>query len=220
MLGDGLSPPTCVIGSPKVGRESYPYHLAGSPLIVGMAIQNTDSSDSTVAAILNHRPEIHAKQHMKWRAFEERCLKPRATKMACGKPLDPTKFGPVEDCSRLNPSIADISAFQANNFDMTFIYECVRFHGISTVGDSQTAALDGARDEPGAQAVCREARHIKPEAPRTRLHDDSHGLSCRAAAAEIRRPRWPPCRAQCRLWPPSSRPARRRWNAGCPKGWP
>ena len=50
--------------------------------------------------------------------------------MACGKLLDPTKFGPVEDCSRLNPSIADISAFQANNFDMTFIYECVRFHGI------------------------------------------------------------------------------------------
>jgi hypothetical protein len=49
----------------------------------------------------------------------------------------------------------------------------------------KTAALDGARDEPGAQAVCPEARHIKPEAPRTRLHDDSHGLSCRAAAAEI-----------------------------------
>src|SRR2546430_289888 len=39
MLGDGLSPPTC-----------------------GLAIQNTDSSDSTVAAILNHRPEIHTKQ--------------------------------------------------------------------------------------------------------------------------------------------------------------
>src|SRR5436190_9133714 len=123
-----IDPPTCVIGSPKVGRESYPYQLAGSPLIVGMAIQNTDSSDSTVAAILNHRPEIHTKQHMKWRAFEERCLKPRATKMACGKLLDPTKFGPVEDCSRLNPGIADISAFQANNFDMTFIYERVRFH--------------------------------------------------------------------------------------------
>jgi len=40
--------------------------------------------------------------------------------MACGKLLDPTKFGPVENCSRLNSSIADISAFQANNFDMTF----------------------------------------------------------------------------------------------------
>src|ERR1700732_5612433 len=79
MLGDGLSPPTCVIGRPKVGRESYPYHLAGSPLIVGMAIQNTDSSDLTVAAILNHRPEIHTKQHVKWRALEKRCLKPRAT---------------------------------------------------------------------------------------------------------------------------------------------
>ena len=51
MLGDGLGAPTCVIGSPKVGRESYPYHLAGSPLIVGLAIQNTDSSDSMVAAI-------------------------------------------------------------------------------------------------------------------------------------------------------------------------
>src|SRR5437773_10196914 len=59
MLGDGLGPPTCVIGTPKVGRKSYPYHLAGSVLIVGLAIQNTDSSDSTVAAILNHRPEIH-----------------------------------------------------------------------------------------------------------------------------------------------------------------
>src|SRR5439155_27114387 len=64
MAGDGLSPPTCVIGSPKVGRESYPYHLAGSVLMVGLAIQNTDSSDSMVAAILNHRPEIHAKQHV------------------------------------------------------------------------------------------------------------------------------------------------------------
>lgn len=32
------------------------------------------------------------------------------------------------------------------------------------------------------------ARHIKPEAPRTRLHDDSHGLSYRAAAAEISPP--------------------------------
>jgi hypothetical protein len=83
-----IDPPTCVIGSPKVGRESYPYHLAGSVLIVGLAIQNTDSSDSTVAAILNHRPEIHTKQHVKWRAFEEGCLKPRATKMACGKLLD------------------------------------------------------------------------------------------------------------------------------------
>src|SRR4030095_4592278 len=68
MLGDRLSPTTCVIGSPKVGRESYPYHLAGSVLIVGLAIQNTDSSDSTVAAILNHRPEIHTKQQLKWRA--------------------------------------------------------------------------------------------------------------------------------------------------------
>src|ERR1700737_315610 len=182
MLGDGLSPPTCVIGSPKVGRESYPYHLAGSPLIVGMAIQNTDSSDSTVAAILNHRPEIHTKQHVKWRALEKRCLKPRATKMACCKLLDATEFRPVEDCSPLDPSIAHIGACQVHNFDMTFIYECVRFHGISTVGDLQTAALDGARDEPGAQAVCPEARHIKPDAPRTRLDDDSHGLSCRRAA--------------------------------------
>src|SRR5258707_7649347 len=121
MFGDGLGPTTCVIGSPKVGRESYPYHLAGSVLIVGLAIQNTDSSDSTVAAILNHRPEIHTKQHMKWRALEERCLKPRATKMACGKLLDPTKFGPVEDCSRLISGTADIAALQVNNFDMTFI---------------------------------------------------------------------------------------------------
>src|SRR6266516_331977 len=88
MLGDGLGPPTCVIGSPKVGRKSYPYHLAGSVLIVGLAIQNTDSSDSRIAAILNHRPEIHTKQQLKWRAFEEGCLKPRATKMACGKLLD------------------------------------------------------------------------------------------------------------------------------------
>ena len=36
--------------------------------------------------------------------------------------------------------------------------------------------------------MCPEARHIKPEAPRTRLHDDSHGLSYRAAAAEISPP--------------------------------
>src|SRR6266705_4350711 len=98
MLGDGLGPPTCVIGSPKVGQKSYQYHLAGSVLIVGLAIQNTDSSDSTVAGILNHRPEIHAKQHVKRRAFEEGCLKPRATKMACGKLLDTAEFGSVEDC--------------------------------------------------------------------------------------------------------------------------
>src|ERR1700732_5187157 len=127
MLGDGLSPPTCVIGRPKVGRESYPYHLAGSVLIVGIAIQNTDSSDSTVAAISNHRPEIHTKQHVKWRALEERRLKPRATKMACGKLFNPTKFNPVEDCSRLDPSIAHIGACQVHNFDLTFIYDCLRF---------------------------------------------------------------------------------------------
>src|SRR6266567_4838411 len=128
MLGDGLGPPTCVIGSPKVGRKSYPYHLAGSVLIVGLAIQNTDSSDSTVAAILNHRPEIHTKQQLKWRAFEEGCLKPRATKMACGKLLDTAEFGSVEDCSRFDSSTAEIGALQVNNFDLTFIYDCLRFH--------------------------------------------------------------------------------------------
>src|SRR5215475_8657094 len=125
MLGNGLGPPTCVIGSPKVGRESYPYHLAGSVLIVGLAIQNTDSSDSMVATILNHRPEIHPKQHVKRRALEERCLKPQATKMACGKLLDTTEFGSVEDCSRLT---AEIGALQVNNFDLTFIYDCLRFY--------------------------------------------------------------------------------------------
>src|SRR6202035_5311996 len=101
MLGDGLSPPTCVIGSPKVGRESYPYHLAGSVLIVGMAIQNTDGSDSTVAAILNHRPEIHTEQHVKG-AFQEPHLKSRATKMPCCKLLDAPEFRPVEDSSPLS----------------------------------------------------------------------------------------------------------------------
>src|SRR2546430_7961853 len=116
-----IDPPTCVIGSPKVGRESYPYHLAGSLLIVGMAIQNTDSSDSTVAAILNHRPEIHTKQRVKWRALEKRCLKPRATKMARGKVFNPTKFGPIEDCSRLAPGIAHVRARQLNNVDVTSI---------------------------------------------------------------------------------------------------
>src|SRR6202011_4455309 len=93
-----------------------------------MAIQNTDSSDSTVAAILNHRPEIHTKQHVKWRALEKRCLKPRATKMACCKLLDATEFRPVEDCSPLNSGTADIAALQVNNFDLTFISDCLRFH--------------------------------------------------------------------------------------------
>src|SRR4029434_10721841 len=92
-----------------------------------MAIQNTDSSDSTVASILNHRPEIHTKQHVKWRALEKRCLKPRATKMARGKVFNPTKFGPIEDCSRLAPSIAYVRACQVNNFDVTSIYECLSF---------------------------------------------------------------------------------------------
>src|ERR1700732_5294400 len=82
--------------------------------------------------------------------------------MACCKLLDATEFRPVEDCSPLDPSIAHIGACQVHNFDMTFIYECVRFHGISTVGDLQTAALDGARDEPGAQAVCPEAHTSNP----------------------------------------------------------
>src|SRR6266481_7097655 len=118
MLSDGLGPTTCVIGSPKVGRESYPYHLAGSPLIVGMAIQNTDSSDSTVAAILNHRPEIHTKQHVKG-AFQEHRLRSRATKMACCKLLDATEFRPVEDCSPLSSGSADVAALQVHNFDLT-----------------------------------------------------------------------------------------------------
>jgi hypothetical protein len=47
--------------------------------------------------------------------------------MACGKLLDPTKFGPLENCSRLDPGIAHIGALQANNFDLTFIYDCLRF---------------------------------------------------------------------------------------------
>src|SRR4029453_13357421 len=128
MLGDGLGPPTCVIGSPKVGRKSYPYHLAGSVLIVGLAIQNTDSSDSTVAGILNHRPEIPTNQQLKWPAFEERCLQPPAGKRACGKLLDTAEFGPVEDYSRLRSRTADIGALQVNNFDLAFIYDCLRFY--------------------------------------------------------------------------------------------
>jgi hypothetical protein len=56
----------------------------------------------------------------KWRAFEEGCLKPRATKMACGKLLDTAEFGPVEDCSRLRSGTAEIAALQVNNFDLTF----------------------------------------------------------------------------------------------------
>ena len=93
-----------------------------------MAVTNSDSSDSMIAAILNYRPEIHTKQHVKWLAFEERRLKPRATKMACGKLLDPTRFGPVKDCSsRLDPGIAHIAACQVNNFDLPSIYECLSF---------------------------------------------------------------------------------------------
>jgi hypothetical protein len=56
----------------------------------------------------------------KWRAFEEGCLKPRATKMVCGKLLDTAEFGPVEDCSRLRSGTAEIAALQVNNFDLTF----------------------------------------------------------------------------------------------------
>ena len=57
-------------------REWYPYHFAGFPMSVAKEGDNADSSDLTVAAILNYRPEIHAKQHAKWLAFKERCLKP------------------------------------------------------------------------------------------------------------------------------------------------
>src|SRR5438876_12457290 len=106
----GIDLPTCVLGCPRFGQGSYPYRVAGSVLMVGLAIQNTDSSDSMVAAILNHRPEIHAKQHVKWRAFEEGYLKPRATKMACGKLLDTAEFGSVEDCSRPRSGTADIAS--------------------------------------------------------------------------------------------------------------
>ena len=45
-------------------------------MIVARVGHNADSSDLTVAAILNHRPEIYTKQHAKWLAFKERCLKP------------------------------------------------------------------------------------------------------------------------------------------------
>jgi hypothetical protein len=36
--------------------------------------------------------------------------------MACGKLLDTAEFAPVEDCSRLRSSTADIGALQVNNF--------------------------------------------------------------------------------------------------------
>src|SRR6266511_1441405 len=101
MLGDGLSPTACVIGSPEVRGVWYPDHLGGAALCV-RASANTAHSDSRIGAILNQRPEIHTEQHVKWRAFEECRLKPRATKMACGKLLDSTGFRPVEDCSRLH----------------------------------------------------------------------------------------------------------------------
>jgi hypothetical protein len=42
--------------------------------------------------------------------------------MPCGKLLDATEFGAVEDCSRSAFSTADIGGLQVNNFDLTFIY--------------------------------------------------------------------------------------------------
>jgi hypothetical protein len=48
--------------------------------------------------------------------------------MACGKLLDTAEFGSVEDCSRFDSSTAEIGALQVNNFDLTFIYDCLRFH--------------------------------------------------------------------------------------------
>jgi hypothetical protein len=42
--------------------------------------------------------------------------------MPCGKLLDATEFGAVEDCRRPAFSTADLGGLQVNNFDLTFIY--------------------------------------------------------------------------------------------------
>src|SRR5260221_734096 len=47
--------------------------------------------------------------------------------MACYKLLDATEFRPIEDYSPLRFGSADIAAFQAHNFDLTFICDCLRF---------------------------------------------------------------------------------------------
>jgi hypothetical protein len=62
-----------------------------------------------------------------WGGLEKCCVKPRPTKMARGKLFNPTKFAPIENCSRLAPNIAHVRACQVNNFDVTSIYDCLSF---------------------------------------------------------------------------------------------
>src|SRR6478672_7410990 len=58
---------------------------------------------------------------MKRCVLEYDCVESRVAKMPCGKLLDATEFGAVEDCSRSAFSTADIGGLQVNNFDLTFI---------------------------------------------------------------------------------------------------
>jgi len=79
----------------------------------------TDSTHSM--NLRGARPGVSITQLRRRGALHKSCLKPGATKMARGKVFNPTKFGPIEDCSGLAPAFAHVRARQLNNVDVTSI---------------------------------------------------------------------------------------------------